>query len=1616
MKNYTLFKRLFWAVLFIFSLTSAQAQYTVNTSVSPADPAGGVITGAEGTFTSGQTVTLTATPNDGYEFYRWRDASGYHTENPYVFTITGNTNVRAYFNVAQTRYNVSIINGTPGSEQYVTIEGAGQRVQGEPVTVSATYNYPYNGCHWYLNGQEVSAGDSYTYTNEGNGIQSDLEFTVYFDYVPQERTISVATNDANLGTVQIASLGEQSNTSLNIYEGQQVTLTATLVDPNAIFTGWHLGGNNVADDLVYQFTLPNGIENRTYTANFISPDVYFTMTAEKVGGNGGTITPSQPASVQAGSSYTFSVGQVYTGWVFDGWYDGSSQQANLVTADQSYTINQVVEDVTLYARFHHLPYNVTATVNPANAGTVSPAQAEVAAGGSITLTATANNGYRFLNWDGNVNNTNPSYTISPVNEDKAVTANFMQTYAVTATATQGAAPTITANTTAHDGRYDAGSQVTVTAGAVDGYEFAYWTVNGTPDQQATSTEYVINSLAGDVTLVANYLPLYRVRLYKNNNNVVATLNGEGYVRQGNEHQVSVDFDNNLYTFNGWSYFGNQNIISTDNPFNFTVNNNVDLVANFTVNTVYHTVTINVEGTGCYVTSDQIANIVSGQGNQVEANTEITLVPHAVGDYRLVRWTVGNTNYPAAQYPTYTTTVNSDLTITAVFEEASVYHVTFLTDPENDPIIEFIGVNPNGIYAENEALDVTVTAHGNPNYEFVGWLLNGRLYRSARTEHLQVAHVTADMEFTAMYDVYQSEDIDYLIYDDDIAKTTIIGVQDGYRTSISTVNIPVSVTAIADNAFAGCTSLSSLVIPANVQTIGSYAFSNCTALTTIILPDGVTLGDYAFNNCRSLRNVELPAGMTAISEGLFYGCNDLASVDIPAGVTSVGSFAFDGCRNIYTLTVPASVTTIGARSFAGMSGLRIVNLAGGLQTIGSNAFENSTRIMITNFDGTLAEWCTISFENENSQPVSRSRNLAIGGELVTELNIPAGITEIKPYAFYGDTLITEITMPVEVTTIGAKAFYHLKNLERITLNSLPANVEANAFEGVSADVVVAVPCGMETQARNQQWGGFTNFVTDGMPMLTLEQRPGGTVTIDQYPTCNDAEYTYHIMANNGMNYQFQSWSDGNTEQSRNVTLTADMTLSPIWVRIENAQTTNPNYGCAFESSEEKAAWYSIAPGTNKWYIGNAVHHQSVLGGTKSLYVTTDENGANNEYSDEGQSTYIFSDVYMYQGVSEVHFDYRVAGNEGDYLTVAILPDEMNYEDFTPNGNGVIMVADNLQGDGDTWQYEARLVNIPQSGWRKVVFFWNVTDDNNSTDVAAAIDNLGVWYRNPGSMQNSFVDVAVEVATASNGMGTVYTGDTPGVTSQRYYYGQNITIHAVPADNQHQFVQWMIEDRVVSTEADCTLDFVEYWGVNPTLTAVFEVIPTTYTVTVTLQEGADNSSTEYGVMNANGAINAVAEIDNTEDADLYLNLPQEGWAFLGWADEAGNIVATDNPFNYTGRVSAHFIAVMKEYHDCPDYDDPNYGNFRNRHIDEEPVSEHETPELRDVIVSNINVFIEGKQIVVENTGDYTVTLYDVAGRALERRVSPDQRIYFDVPLSGSYLIRVGDVMTQRVVVVK
>jgi len=70
----------------------------------------------------------------------------------------------------------------------------------------------------------------------------------------------------------------------------------------------------------------------------------------------------------------------------------------------------------------------------------------------------------------------------------------------------------------------------------------------------------------------------------------------------------------------------------------------------------------------------------------------------------------------------------------------------------------------------------------------------------------------------------------------------------------------------------------------------------------------------------------------------------------------------------------------------------------------------------------------------------------------------------------------------------------------------------------------------------------------------------------------------------------------------------------------------------------------------------------------------------------------------------------------------------------------------------------------------------------------------------------------------------------------------------------------------------------------------------------------------------------------------------------------------------------------------------------------------------IVNNVEIRIVNGQVVIENSGDLDVTLYDVNGRALQTSNGNGNNVVFDVPVSGSYLVSVGNLLTRRVVVIR
>ncbi len=116
-------------------------------------------------------------------------------------------------------------------------------------------------------------------------------------------------------------------------------------------------------------------------------------------------------------------------------------------------------------------------------------------------------------------------------------------------------------------------------------------------------------------------------------------------------------------------------------------------------------------------------------------------------------------------------------------------------------------------------------------------------------------------------------------------------------------------------------LGASVIPADgsVTSIGSRAFGWRTGLTSINIPSTVTeIGEYAFSGT-DLTSVTISKGVTAIGFCAFAGCTGLTLINIPESVTSIDSFTFKNCENLTICGVKGSY----AETYAKENGIPFV---------------------------------------------------------------------------------------------------------------------------------------------------------------------------------------------------------------------------------------------------------------------------------------------------------------------------------------------------------------------------------------------------------------------------------------------------------------------------------------------------------------------------------------------------------------------------------------------------------------------------------------------------------------------------------------------------------------------
>ena len=375
-----------------------------------------------------------------------------------------------------------------------------------------------------------------------------------------------------------------------------------------------------------------------------------------------------------------------------------------------------------------------------------------------------------------------------------------------------------------------------------------------------------------------------------------------------------------------------------------------------------------------------------------------------------------------------------------------------------------------------------------------------------------------------------------------AQVTIIGGSGSdpdYETyscfyGCATVSLPCTIITINSYAFAHCNDID-LSKCTNLITIGSSAFYGCNS-TNITIPSSVTtIGANAFEMCTSLTNIMLPNSLTTISQSLFYCCENLRSVTIPSSLITIGDSAFSSTGLIsIDLSKCTSLTSIDRWAFESCDGLTSITIPSSLTTIGNAAFKSCDSLTSVYISDIVA-WCNITFGTNTANPLYLAKNLYLNNELVTNLNIPNTVTEIKPYAFMNCTSLTSVTLPISLTTIGDSAFSGCSALDRVSLgdcNNL-TTIGGNAFTNCSSLTSITLPSSLTT---------IGNSAFSGCSALTSVVIPSNVTKIGQYAFKNCTNLGSLTFAVDGTWYSGTKTQQTNMDGGTSYTIVADTDYS------------------------------------------------------------------------------------------------------------------------------------------------------------------------------------------------------------------------------------------------------------------------------------------------------------------------------------------------------------------------------------------------------------------------------------------------------------------------------------------
>ncbi len=441
-----------------------KVKYTV--TVNSNNDAWGSVSGGATVYT-GEKVTLTATPAEGYAFNQWSDGN---RTNPRTITVTSALTLTAEF-AERVRYTVTVASS---DETMGTVSGGGTVYEGETVTITATPNAGYKFVKW--SDENTANPRTFTPTEDLNLTATFMEKAAQSFALAEGKYVVVAKRSTGNFFYMTSDLGSSGTKRYQAVDAGTSTLSSVAkTDKDAKYV-WEVvyGDNGILlkiDGLYSTWTTKN-------SATLAETGMEINVT-ENANGSYKLALIDEPNRVLA-------LNETANNNFFAYYEDSQIKDLYFLPYGESAPV---------------VTYTITVTSADETQGTVS-GSGTYNEGATATITATPKIGYKFVQWsDGD---TNATRTIT-VTADLILTAEFaaQATYTFTITSNNSDWGVVTGN-----GTYYEGDEVILTATAADGYEFVKWSDNITanPRTIAATKDVALQAIFAEVEVPAGTLP------------------------------------------------------------------------------------------------------------------------------------------------------------------------------------------------------------------------------------------------------------------------------------------------------------------------------------------------------------------------------------------------------------------------------------------------------------------------------------------------------------------------------------------------------------------------------------------------------------------------------------------------------------------------------------------------------------------------------------------------------------------------------------------------------------------------------------------------------------------------------------------------------------------------------------------------------------------------------------------------------------------------------------------------------------------------------------------------------------------------------------------------------